>query len=41
MNKTKSWFFEKYQNIYKSLSKPNMNWRKDIQINKIKNEKGI
>ena len=40
INKTKSWFFEKINKIYKPLAKLIKKKRERIQINKIRNEKG-
>ena len=40
INKTKSWFFEKINKIYKPLVKLMKGHRDSIQINKIRNEKG-
>ena len=40
INKTKSWFFEKINNIDKPLSRHNKKKREKSQINKITNEKG-
>jgi hypothetical protein len=40
INKTKSWFFEKINNIGKSLVKLAKRKRKKTQINKIRDEKG-
>ena len=39
INKTKSWFFEKINNIDKPLARLKKKWEKN-QINKIRNEKG-
>ena len=39
INKTKSWFFEKIKKIEKLSSKLTKRQRKNIQNNKIKNEK--
>ena len=38
--KTKSWFFEKINKIYKPLARPIKEKREKNQINKIRNEKG-
>ena len=40
INETKSWFFEKINKIDKPLSKLIKRQRENIQINKIRNEKG-
>ena len=40
INKTKSWFFEKINNIDKSLARFIKKKREDNQINRIRNEKG-
>ena len=40
INKTKSWFFDKINTFYKSLSRLIMRKRKRAQINKIRYEKG-
>ena len=40
INKTKSWFFEKINKIYKHLARLIMKKREKNQINKIRNEKG-
>ena len=40
INETKSWFFEKINKIDKPLSKLTKRQRENIQINKIRNEKG-
>ena len=40
INETKSWFFEKINKTDKPLSKLTKRQRENIQINKIKNEKG-
>ena len=40
INKTKGWFFDKINTIYKSLSRFIMRKRKRAQINKIRYEKG-
>ena len=40
INKTKSWFFEIRNKIYKPLSTLIKNERQKKQINKIRNEKG-
>ena len=40
MNKTKSWFFEKINQIDKPLARLIKNKREKNQINKIRNEKG-
>ena len=40
INETKSWFFQKIKIIDKPLSKLTKRQREDIQINKIRNEKG-
>ena len=40
INKTKSWFFEKINNIGKPLARLIKRKRKKTQINKIKNENG-
>ena len=40
INKTRCWFFEKTNKIYKSLTKVTRGHRESIQINKIRNEKG-
>jgi hypothetical protein len=39
INKTKSWFFEKFNKIEKTLTKLTKEHRNSIQINKIRNEK--
>ena len=39
-NKTTSWFFDKTNKIYKPLARLIKKNRKNIQINKIRNEKG-
>ena len=41
INETKSWFFEKINKIDKPLAKLIKTRRQDIQINKIRNERGI
>ena len=41
IDKTKSWFFEKINKIDKTLAKLAKRCRVSIQINKIKNEKGV
>ena len=40
INKTKSWFFEKVNNIEKPLARLTKKRREKAQINKIRNEKG-
>ena len=40
INETKNWFFEKINNIDKPLSKLTKRQRENLQINKIRNEKG-
>ena len=40
INKTKSWFFEKINKIYKPLARLIKKRREKNQINKIRNEKG-
>ena len=40
INETKSWFFEKINKLDKTLSKLTNRQRENIQINKIRNEKG-
>jgi hypothetical protein len=40
INKTKSWFFKRINNIDKPLDKLTKGPRGSIQINKIRNEKG-
>ena len=40
INKTKSWFFEKINKIYKSLARLIKKKREKTQINRIRNEKG-
>ena len=40
MNETKSWFLEKINKIDKPLAKLIKRQRENIQINKIRNEKG-
>ena len=40
INKTKSWFFEKINKIYKRLDRLIKKRREKNQINKIRNEKG-
>ena len=40
INKTKSWFFEKINNIDKPLARLIKKKREQNQINKIRNEKG-
>ena len=40
INKTKSWFFERINNIDKPLSRHIKKKRERTQINKIRNEKG-
>ena len=40
INKTKSWFFEKINKIYKPLARFIKKKREKNQINKIRNEKG-
>ena len=40
MNKTKSWFFEKINKIDKPLARLIKKKRENIQINRIRNEKG-
>ena len=40
INKTRSWFFEKINNIDKHLARRTRGYRDSIQINKIRNEKG-
>ena len=40
INKTKSWFFEKINKIYKPLARFIKKKREKTQINKIRNEKG-
>ena len=40
INETKSWFSEKINKIDKPLFKPTKRQRENIQINKIRNEKG-
>ena len=40
INETKSWFFKKINKIDKPLSKLSIRPRENIQINKIRNEKG-
>ena len=40
ISEIKIWFFEKINNIDKPLSKPIKRQRENIQINKIRNEKG-
>jgi hypothetical protein len=40
MNETMSWFFEKIKKTDKPLAKQTKKKKDNIQINKIKNEKG-
>jgi hypothetical protein len=40
INKTRSWFFEKFNKIDKPLARLTRGHRESIQINKIRNEKG-
>ena len=40
INKTKSWFFEKINNIDKPLARLTKRKREKTQINRIRNEKG-
>ena len=40
-NKTTSWFFDKTNKIYKPLARLIKKNRKNIQINKIRNEKEV
>jgi hypothetical protein len=40
MNQTRSWFFEKINNIDKPLARLTREHRDSIQIKKIRNEKG-
>jgi hypothetical protein len=40
ISKTKSWFFERVNKIYKPLAKLTKGPKGSIQINKIRNEKG-
>ena len=40
INKTKSWFFEKINKIDKPLARLTKKTRENIQINRIRNEKG-
>ena len=40
INKTRSWFFEKINNIDKPLARLTKGHRDSIQINKLRNEKG-
>ena len=40
INETKSWFFEKINNIYKPLARLIKKKREKTQINRIRNEKG-
>ena len=40
INETKRWFFENIKNIDKPLSKITKSWKKNTQINKIRNKKG-
>ena len=40
INETKSWFFEKINNIDKPLSKLNKRQKENVQINKIRNKEG-
>jgi hypothetical protein len=40
INQTRSWFFEKINNIDKALAKLTRGYRDNILINKIRNEKG-
>jgi hypothetical protein len=41
INKTGNWFFERIKKIDKPLAKLIKGWRGSIQINKIRNEKGV
>ena len=40
INKTRSWFFEKINKIYKTLARLIKKKRERNQINKLRNEKG-
>ena len=40
INKTRSWFFEKINNIDKPLARLSRGHRENMQINEIRNEKG-
>jgi hypothetical protein len=40
MNKSKSWFIEKINNVYKPFAKLTKRQSDSIQMNKIRNEKG-